>query len=446
MARRRMLGNVSWDRAARAASALVLAAGMIGGTGCAEPPRSTASRPPKARATSTPRAPAESVATPTAPTTPRAPTVSAAPGRLPSVAGGIPVVVRASAAPRTPAPTAAARSDREGRNAVRGASPPRFFDATVAARPGSRAGATAPATDQGEAEIRAMLGDYLAAFNRHDPAALAAHWTSGGRSVDLVSGDVTSGREAVADVFDALFRAEDGASIDIDVESIRLVRDDVAVVDAVSRLEFNAGQGPAAAASRLSAVVTREAAGWKIASLHETPLSAAAARPAPARSLEALEWLVGTWEDAGDGVTAHTRCFWSTGHAFLIRCHTVSYDAPAAGRAVDDADGIPHLLPPGHATDREVTEIIGWDPASASIRSWVFTSEGRFAEGTWARHGDRWLVTMRGAGADSGNSCSATLERIGTDELAFRCTGDSLADALPPACDFTRTAADATAP
>jgi hypothetical protein len=38
-----------------------------------------------------------------------------------------------------------------------------------------------------------------------DPAALAAHWTDAGESVDLVSGEVTAGRDAVRDVFAALF-------------------------------------------------------------------------------------------------------------------------------------------------------------------------------------------------------------------------------------------------
>lgn len=404
----------SWRRAG---TALLVTVTAIGEAGCAEPPRASASRPP--------RATARAADTRAAPAAPAAATVSRAPGRLPSAEGGMPVVVRAVRASATPA-AAPAR-----------AAAPRPID------PAPRALAAATAGHEGgaEEEIRAMLGAYLADWNRHDPAALAAHWSGSAESVDLVSGDVTRGRAAVEEVFDALFRADGAAAFDLDVESIRMVRHDVALVDAVSTIDA----GGAASRSRLSAVVTREPAGWKIASVRETPLDSGA-DPAPASpSLEALDWLVGEWEDAGDGVTAHTRCFWSTGHAFLIRCHTVSYDAPAP-RPAETAQGIPGLLPAGRATDREVTEIIGWDPETAAIRSWVFTSEGRFAEGTWARRGQRWLVAMEGRGADRGTACTATLERIGTDELAYRCTGDTLADALPPACDFSRTGRDPTAP
>lgn len=344
------------------------------------------------------------------------------PRRLPSGPAGVPVVVRRSKA-FDPSTVATATSTPPRRLAPE---EPR----TLPAAPGGD-GADAP-----EAAIRGMLRDYLSAFNRHDDAALAAHWSGACQSVDLASGDVTEGREAVREVFAALFRADDRATIDIDVESIRLVRHDVAVVDAVSTLAF-AGDPGSAARSRLTAVVTREGGRWMLSNVRESAVPAGPSQ-SPPRELDALDWLVGEWEDAGDGISAHTRCFWSTGHAFLIRCHTAAADGvdrPAAAAA-----GIPDLLPPGGPGPREITEVIGWDPASASIRSWVFTSEGRFAEGTWTRRGDRWLMRMEGRGADAGTSCTATLERIGTEKLAYRCTGDALADALPPACDFSRTA------
>ena len=395
---------------------VLLAAGcLLFGSGCAE-----AAPPARARRT----AGASAAAAPDARATDARTPITAAPGRLPSAPGGIPVVVRASTAPRPPVATP---------------QPSAFAPRRVAAPPRRLAEVSdvAPADASAAREIRAMLEDYLAAFNRHDSPALASHWTDGGESIDLASGDVTRGREGVEEVFAALFQADGAATIGLDVESIRLVRHDVAVVDAVSRLAFS-GSTAQPAASRLSAVVTREAGGWKIASVRESPLPDARAAGDEKRPLDALDWLVGEWEDAGAGVTAHTRCFWSTGHAFLIRCHTATHDAVGHAPLGPDAHAIPDLLPAG-GIDREVTEVIGWDPATATIRSWVFTSEGRFAEGTWTRHGERWLVRMEGRGADAGLACTATLERIGTDELAFRCTGDALADTLPPACDFRRT-------
>ena len=53
--------------------------------------------------------------------------------------------------------------------------------------------------------ITSMMQSYLQAFNRHDSAALAAHWSTAGENIDLDSGQTTAGREAVREVFAALF-------------------------------------------------------------------------------------------------------------------------------------------------------------------------------------------------------------------------------------------------
>ena len=96
--------------------------------------------------------------------------------------------------------------------------------------------ATAAADTAEAAEIRLMMQHYLQAFNRHDTAALASHWSDSGESIDLDSGEKTQGRDAVAGVFATLFEQDSQARIDIDIESIRPIRDDVAVVDGVSLL------------------------------------------------------------------------------------------------------------------------------------------------------------------------------------------------------------------
>lgn len=290
----------------------------------------------------------------------------------------------------------------------------------------ARAGDTLP-------EVRGMLASYLGAFNRHDVAAVAAHWADDAENVDLESGAVTAGREAVRDVFATLFTEDPAASIDIDVQAIRPVRADVAVVDGTSTLDFGDG---ARAGSRFSAVVVKERGRWLLQSVRETPCPDAASASRP---LEQLAWLVGSWEDVGPGVTASSRCFWSAGRAFLIRTHAVAADAAEPRPESGDA-AIPGLLPAADVAGREVTEIIGWDPESGAVRSWAFTSDGRFAEGFWQRDGDAWKVRMEGRGADAGRSCEATLVRVGADEVSVRGASDGLAAALAPVCDFVRTA------
>ena len=281
------------------------------------------------------------------------------------------------------------------------------------------------------AEIRDMMQNYLRAFNRHDAAALASHWSEMGENLDLDSGEKTTGRDAVAGVFAALFEEDRAATIDIDIASIKPLRDDVALVDGVSLISF---ADDTTASSRFSAIVTRENGRWVLSSVRE---AAAPLPERPRQPLDALEWLVGSWEDVSEGLTASTHCTWSAGRAFLVRSHVVTPDASAA----DAASGVPALLPAEGAT-REIAEIIGWDPERGRIRSWVFSSDGRFAEGTWERigDGDEWTVRFEGRGADAGAVTVRTIRRLGADGLVAAGDDGPLAAAMPPASDFVRTA------
>ena len=297
-------------------------------------------------------------------------------------------------------------------------------------------------TAQDIAGINRVMRSYLEAFNRHDPAALASHWSATGENVDLDSGETTAGRDAVHEVFAALFEQDAGATIDIDVAAIRPLRDDVAVVDGVSRISFT--DAPPSS-SRFSAVLVRENGNWVLDTVREStashPSTAEAVGQAPARPLDAMAWLVGSWEDVSEGVTASTHCFWSTNRAFLIRTHVVSSEAVQEQRPLPGDSRIPGLLSANAAGSREITEIIGWDPDRGQIRSWLFTSDGRFAEGAWSRDGNAWTLRLENAAGD----CHCTLTCVGPDEMSCRCDSDQFADVVPPACDFVRTARAADA-
>jgi len=75
------------------------------------------------------------------------------------------------------------------------------------------------------------------------------------------------------------------------------------------------------------------------------------------------------------------------------------------------------------------------------IRSWLFTSAGRFAEATWTRAADgrSWTVRVEGRGRDEGAACTCTVSADGDDGLSMTCDSDALAGLLPPACGFLRT-------
>jgi uncharacterized protein (TIGR02246 family) len=316
------------------------------------------------------------------------------------------------------------------------------FVRPVAAVESSREPATLPSVEPATtaeaaplvAEIRDMLHRYVRAFNHHDAAAVAAHWTADGESRNLDSGEVTAGREAVRAVFSDLFETDDQGTLGIDVSSIRPVRADVAIVDGLAQVGSSSGLG---VMNRFSAVVVQEEGQWLFQSIRE---AAAQAVTSPVRPLDELAWLVGFWEDDGDGVTAGTQCDWTSGKGFLMRSHVISPDSASAQLPRAGDERVPGLLPVEPAAAGELTEIIGWDSEREAIRSWIFTADGRFAEGTWERDGAGWVVVIEGRGADAGRQARCTLLPDGPNGLVMQCAGERLEGLVPPTCSFTRTA------
>lgn len=287
-------------------------------------------------------------------------------------------------------------------------------------------------------EIRGMMRDYLRAFNRHDAAALAAHWSPTGENHDLDAGVVTaSGRESVRQVFAALFQSDDEALIDLEVTAIRPVTDDVAMIDGATTISFS--EGPPAGSS-FSAVVVKRDGRWLLEHVRESARTVPAEQAPARRPLDDLAWLVGSWEDEGEGVTASTRCDWAGNGSYLVRIHTVAVDrAPEHRPAVGD-ERIPGLLPAGPQKPREVMEIIGWDPDSRAVRSWLFAADGRFAEGTWTRSGDGWQIHVVGRGRDEGCAAELVVEPDADgDRLSVGGNPGRLTNLLPPGCLFGRT-------
>ena len=106
-------------------------------------------------------------------------------------------------------------------------------------------------------------------------------------------------------------------------------------------------------------------------------------RPSPPshyEQLKALEWMVGQWTDnEGEDINVEADCHWTKNQNFLVRSYSISV------RDQIDMSGM---------------QIIGWDPAAKTIRSWTFDSDGTFAEATWTKKGDRWFVSNSGVVAD----------------------------------------------
>jgi uncharacterized protein (TIGR02246 family) len=229
--------------------------------------------------------------------------------------------------------------------------------------------------------ILALLTQLETGFNQGDAKGLAACWTENGEFVGP-DGARADGRATIEKQFQEAFAARKGPSkLQIHVNHLRLVSESLALVEAVAEVKPTTAVGGVPVADF---VLVKPNGRWLIESAHE----AIARLPQQTNHVKELEWLVGDWSSAASqaGITLHTTCDWTANQAFLIRKFKV--------------EGKQAIL-------RDGTEIIGWDPRTNRIRSWVFDSDGGFGENVWVHDGNRWLIKYSGTLAD-GSEASAT--------------------------------------
>ena len=91
--------------------------------------------------------------------------------------------------------------------------------------------------------------------------------------------------------------------------------------------------------------------------------------------LQPLEWLIGTWQDVDpdDAITIETSNNWEERGNFIIQNFSVQRNGQ------EEMSG---------------QQIIGWDPHKKAIRSWIFDTDGGFAEGQWNQEGANWLLDV----------------------------------------------------
>ena len=128
--------------------------------------------------------------------------------------------------------------------------------------------------------------------------------------------------------------------------------------------------------------------------------------------LEVLDWMVGTWVDAGEDATIVTDCSWTKNRKFLKRSFKVKIDEEVT---------------------LEGDQFVSWDPIAGQIRSWTFDSEGGIGEGRWIQDGNRWLVKTSFVLADGARASALNVyAHVDADTIRWQSTNREIAGELQP--------------
>jgi hypothetical protein len=150
------------------------------------------------------------------------------------------------------------------------------------------------------------------------------------------------------------------------------------------------------------------AGGWSAAWIYAQPQRSDAAPKMQAREeavarqtpLDTLDWLVGDWVAAAEGVTAEFSCDYTKPGSFLFR---------------------PFRIVKKDGETMSGTQLSAWDPAQSTIRSWTFDSNGGFGEETWTQTGKRYSIRAKYTLPDGGTrSAINVLTYVNDDKCTWK--------------------------
>ncbi len=125
--------------------------------------------------------------------------------------------------------------------------------------------------------------------------------------------------------------------------------------------------------------------------------------------------MIGEWIDRDETSMINTVCQWTKNKNFITRSFSVS---------IKDR------------VELEGTQVIGWDPVTGTIRSWMFDSEGGFGKAVWTRQGNRWIIKASRT-LNTGEKASAEniLTHIDRNRFTWQSVGREIDGELLPNID-----------
>jgi uncharacterized protein (TIGR02246 family) len=255
-----------------------------------------------------------------------------------------------------------------------------------------------------EAAIRQAAANYVEAFNKRDAQAVGEQWSPDAVYLNRSTGEEVVGRAAIVNQFAEQFKEQPDVKLEVTVASIQFVSPNVAIEHGTAKI-LVPNRDPEEI--DYSAVDVKRDGKWLLDRVTDKSKVAVTTHY---EYLKELEWMVGRWTNESDDAEVELVCNWTKNKNSMTRTFKVY---------IEDEIDISGL------------QVIGWDPAAKTIRSWTFDSNGSFAEATWERRGDRWFIRNKGVLPD-GRSATMINVMKPVDENSFtwqtveRTAGDEL--------------------
>jgi uncharacterized protein (TIGR02246 family) len=253
-----------------------------------------------------------------------------------------------------------------------------------------------------EAAVRASGQQLVAAFNAGKAADVAALFLPEGELIDE-HGKVYAGRQPITELLTKFFARFPNAKVNLEVDSLRVVGP--VAIEEGTRLTTTA-DNQQAAEIRYLAVRTKVGNNWLLAQLRDLGDQAP---PTPHEQLQPLAWLVGKWVNESSDAAVSISYAWSEDRNFLLG---------------------DFLITRGGSLVMKSSQRIGWDPLTGKVRSWMFDSDGGYAEGHWTFADGAWVIKSSAVMPDGRTgSATVTLTPQGPDHYLMKGTDRLVGDA-----------------
>ncbi len=237
-----------------------------------------------------------------------------------------------------------------------------------------------PGHEADEKAIRATADEFVKAFNAGDAKTIGAEWSTDAKYTDE-SGEQFVGRAAIEKEYAKLFKEHPGATITVNIDSIRFLGPDIALETGIAKAKLPKGD---ATASRYNVVHARRDGKWVIVVGRDAPFVSSLDED----YLKDLEWMIGQWKTEAKEQGLRINFEWMAQRNFIKNTYIVMKDGKST-------------LAGG--------QIIGWDPRLGRIVSWHFDALGGFGHDIWTKEGSKWMIHATGILRDDSDSTAVNI-------------------------------------